>query len=385
MQREIYLDNSATTKPYTQVIEYINYINNNIYGNPSSLHTKGIEAEKLIKKARETIALSLKVSEKEIIFTSGGTESNNLAIQGFLEANPRKGKHLITTKIEHPSVLEVYKHLSKKGYEVDFLEVDTEGLIQLEKLKDIIRCDSALISIIYVNNETGAVQKLEEVIPVIKALNKEVVIHVDGVQAYGKIDINPKKLGIDLLSISSHKIHGPKGVGALFANKNIKLKPILLGGGQEALLRSGTENVSGICGFGLAAEIINKDLELKLSNVKKIKSFFLNNLINYVENYDIISSDTALPYILNIAFEGLRAEVLLHHLEEKNIYVSTGAACSSRKNVHSHVLSALGLDPKKIEGAIRFSFSANNTEDDIYETLKALKEIVPKIKMKKRH
>jgi cysteine desulfurase len=385
MHREIYLDNSATTKPYDKVIEYINYINSNIYGNPSSLHTKGIEAEKLIKKARESIALSLKVSEKEVIFTSGGTESNNLAIRGFLEANPRKGKHLITTKIEHPSVLEVYKHLSQKGYEVDFLEVDTEGIIQLEKLKSLIRSDTALISIIYINNETGAIQKLEEVIPIIKALNKEVVIHVDGVQAYGKIDISPKKLGIDLLAISSHKIHGPKGVGALYANKNIKLKPILLGGGQEALLRSGTENVSGICGFGLAAEIINKDLELKLSNVKKIKSFFLNNLINYVENYDIISSDTALPYILNIAFEGLRAEVLLHHLEEKNIFVSTGAACSSRKNVYSHVLSALGLDPRKIEGAIRFSFSANNTEDDISETLKALKEIVPKIKMKKRH
>jgi cysteine desulfurase len=385
MHREIYLDNSATTKPYDKVIEYINYINSNIYGNPSSLHTKGIEAEKLIKKARESIALSLKVSEKEVIFTSGGTESNNLAIQGFLEANPRKGKHLITTKIEHPSVLEVYKHLSQKGYEVDFLEVDTEGIIQLEKLKSLIRSDTALISIIYINNETGAIQKLEEVIPIIKALNKEVVIHVDGVQAYGKIDISPKKLGIDLLAISSHKIHGPKGVGALYANKNIKLKPILLGGGQEALLRSGTENVSGICGFGLAAEIINKDLELKLSNVKKIKSFFLNNLINYVENYDIISSDTALPYILNIAFEGLRAEVLLHHLEEKNIFVSTGSACSSRKNVYSHVLSALGLDPRKIEGAIRFSFSANNTEDDISETLKALKEIVPKIKMKKRH
>jgi cysteine desulfurase len=361
MHREIYLDNSATTKPYDKVIEYINYINSNIYGNPSSLHTKGIEAEKLIKKARESIALSLKVSEKEVIFTSGGTESNNLAIRGFLEANPRKGKHLITTKIEHPSVLEVYKHLSQKGYEVDFLEVDTEGIIQLEKLKSLIRSDTALISIIYINNETGAIQKLEEVIPIIKALNKEVVIHVDGVQAYGKIDISPKKLGIDLLAISSHKIHGPKGVGALYANKNIKLKPILLGGGQEALLRSGTENVSGICGFGLAAEIINKDLELKLSNVKKIKSFFLNNLINYVENYDIISSDTALPYILNITFEGLRAEVLLHHLEEKNIFVSTGSACSSRKNVYSHVLSALGLDPRKIEGAIRFSFSANNT------------------------
>lgn len=384
MQKEIYLDNSATTKPYAQVIEYINYINSSVYGNPSSLHTKGIEAEKLIKKARDTISLSLKVSEKEIIFTSGGTESNNLAILGFLEANPRRGKHLITTKIEHPSVLEVYKHLATKGYDVDFLEVDNTGIIKAENLRAIIRPETALISIICVNNETGAVQNLNEIIPIIKAVNKETVIHVDGVQGYGKLELNPKKLGIDMLSISSHKIHGPKGVGALYINRNIRLKPIQLGGGQEALLRSGTENVSGICGFGMASEIIFRNFHESLLKVKKIKSYFLKNLSKYVENYDIISTETSSPFILNIAFTGLRAEVLLHHLEVKNIFVSTGSACSSRKRVHSHVLTAMGLDPKTIESAIRFSFSADNTEREIDEVLSALKEIVPKIKIKNK-
>lgn len=385
MEKEIYLDNCATTKPYIEVIEYINYINTNIYGNPSSLHTKGIEAEKLIRKARNSISSSLKASENEVIFTSGGTEANNLAILGFLEANQRKGKHLITTKIEHPSVLEVYKYLSNKGYAIDFLDVDIEGFVNIEKLKALIRPDTSLISIIYVNNETGTIQKLEEVISAIKALKRDIVIHVDSVQAYGKIHIDPKKIGIDLLSISSHKINGPKGVGALYINNKIRIKPIILGGGQEALLRSGTENVSGICGFGLASEIIHKELEQNLLNVKKIKDFFLQNISEYVENYDIISNEASSPYILNIAFNGVKAEVLLHHLEEKKIFVSTGSACSSRKNVHSHVLVALGIAAKKIEGAIRFSFSSNTTIDEILITLKALKEIIPKIRIKTKN
>ena len=384
MQKEIYLDNSATTKPYSEVIDYINYINSNIYGNPSSLHTKGMEAEKLIKKARETISATLRVSEKEIIFTSGGTESNNLAIKGYLEGNPRRGKHLITTKIEHPSVLEVYKNLNEKGYEIDYVAVDNEGFIKLEMLKILIRQDTALISILYVNNETGTVQKLEEIIKEIKVINRDVVIHVDAVQAYGKFTLHPKRLGIDLLSVSSHKIHGPKGVGALYVNSKIRIKPILLGGGQEALLRSGTENVSGICGFGLASDIIHRNLLQNFSHVEKVKAVFLEKLSEYVDNYDIISNVTSSPFILNIIFNGVRAEVLLHHLEEKNIFVSTGAACSSRKNIHSHVLMALGIEAKKIEGAIRFSFSSHTTVDEILFTLGALKEIVPKIRVKQQ-
>lgn len=382
MQQEIYLDNSATTKPYFEVAEYIHHINHNIYGNPSSLHKKGIEAEKLIKKAREAISQTLKVSDKEIIYTSGGTEANNLAILGYLEANPRKGKHIITTEIEHPSVLEVYKNLSQKGYEVDYLPVDPQGYIKLEHLKTVIRPDTSMVSIIYVNNETGVIQPIGEISKIIKACNKETVLHVDGVQAYGKLALYPKTMGIDLLSFSSHKIHGPKGVGALYITKNVRIKPILQGGGQEALLRSGTENVSGICGFGLAAEIITKNLSEQEAHVKRLKYIFLEKLSEISSNYDMISTDEALPNILSISFSGIKAEVLLHHLEERNIFVSTGSACSSRKKLHSHVLKAMGIAPKKIEGTLRFSFSPFNTEEEMRVTVEAIKEILPKITVK---
>lgn len=382
MRREIYLDNSATTKPYDEVIDSMSEINRNFYGNPSSLHTKGIEAEKLIKKARESVAVSLKVEEREIVFTSGGTESNNLAIGGYLEANPRKGKHIITTRIEHPSVLEVVKNLALKGYTVDYLNVDKVGFIDLDQLKGLITKDTAIISIILINNEIGTMQPIEEIVRIKNNINKEAVIHVDAVQAYGKQVIQPKKIGIDLMTLSSHKIHGPKGVGALFVNRNVRLKPILLGGGQESLLRSGTENVSGISGFGLAAEYIYKSLEHTHESVKQLKDLFIEKLPEYVEEYQIISPDHSSPYILNLSFLGVRAEVLLHHLEERNIFVSTGAACSSRKNVHSHVLTAVGHEAGVIEGAIRMSFGEFNTNEDILETLAALKEIIPRIKSK---
>jgi cysteine desulfurase len=384
MQNEIYLDNSATTRPYDEVIDYMRMINQETYGNPSSLHRKGIEAEKLIKKARTAIAASLKVEDKEIIFTSGGTEANNLAITGYLEANPRKGKHIITTQIEHPSVLEVFKNLEGKGYEVDFVGVNTSGKLNLAELRNKIRPSTALISIMFVNNEIGTIQSFKDIMPMIKSINKTAVIHVDGVQAYGKLPIEPKKLDIDLLTVSSHKIHGPKGVGALYLKRNTKLKPIIFGGGQEALLRAGTENVSGVCGFGKASEMIFDSLSQNALKVEKLKAFFVEKLPHFVEHYDIISTEDALPNILNISFSSVRAEVLLHHLEEKNIFVSTGSACSSRKNMHSHVLKAIGLDAKIIEGALRFSFSEFNNEAEIQETLNALKEIIPIIKMKRK-
>lgn len=383
MSREIYLDNGATTRPYDAVIDYISQINRNQYGNPSSLHTKGIEAEKLLRNARETVAHSLGVSDKEIYFTSGGTESNNLAIRGYLDANPRAGKHLITTAIEHPSVLEVFKYLSEKGYGVDYIDVDKDGIINLETLKNRINGETALISILMVNNEMGSLQPVDDIVRIKNAVNKSAVLHMDAVQAYGKFRISPKKAGIDLLSVSSHKIHGPKGVGALYANRSIRLKPILFGGGQETLLRSGTENTSGISGFGLAAEMIHESLEANFQNVSALKSKFTEGLRLLDIPHKTLSGENASPYIISVSFSGVKAEVLLHHLEERNIFVSTGSACSSRKSVHSHVLKAMGLKAQDIEGAVRFSLTGTTTEEEIDLTLEAVKEIVPRIQTKR--
>ena len=383
MTRDIYLDNSATTKPYDEVIEYICEINKNVYGNPSSMHTKGLDAERHIRNAREVVARSLGAENQEIYFTSGGTEANNLAIIGFLEANSRKGKHIITTKVEHPSVLEVYKLLMERDYKVDFLDVDDRGIINLNSLKDAINQDTALISVIYVNNEIGTVQPIKDIVEIKNNKNRETAIHVDAVQAYGKFKIAPKKLGIDLLSISSHKIHGPKGAGALYVRKGLKVKPIVLGGGQESAIRSGTENVSGICGFGRAVDITFKNLEENYLECLKIKEYFQNRLQKELDDVLIVSPKDSSPYILNVSFPNIRAEVLLHHLEMKNIFVSTGSACSSRKNTHSHVLKALGLKSNRIDGAVRFSFSAYNTIEEIDYTLNELKEILPKISVKR--
>jgi cysteine desulfurase len=384
MQREIYLDNSATTRQYDEVTAFVAEVAANSYGNPSSLHRKGIEAEKLVTAARETIAATLGAESREIIFTSGGTESNNLAIKGYLDANPRKGKHIITTKIEHPSVLELYKHLEKNGYDVDYLEVDISGNILLEELKSIIRNDTALISVILVNNETGTIQKLDEIAAIRDSINPQTVILLDAVQAYGKMKINPVRSGIEMVSVSSHKIHGPKGMGALYVSKKTRLKPLLFGGGQESLLRSGTENVPGIAGFGLAAKLTFNKLEDAHQKVEALKKIFCELLGESNLKYRINSPVDALPYILNIGFEDLRAEVLLHHLEQKGIYVSTGSACSSHKNTRSHVLSAMGRSPQMIDGSIRFSFSGFNTEEEIETTVEALKEIIPLIEINRK-
>ncbi|MCR4434364.1 MAG: cysteine desulfurase family protein [Clostridiales bacterium] len=383
MKKEVYLDNSATTRPYDEVIDYMSHINRNEYGNPSSLHKKGIEAERHVKKARELIADSLGVAAKEIYFTSGGTESNNLAIRGYLEANPRKGKHILTTAIEHPSVLEVFKYLAEKGYRPDYIGVDSNGVIDLDMLRSKITPETALISVIMVNNEVGSIQPVEKVVKIKNSINKSCVVHVDAVQAYGKIKIFPKKLGIDLLSISSHKIHGPKGTGALYVGSGVRIKPILFGGGQESLLRSGTENTAGICGFGLASEMVFKNLEENYHKVRLLKNRFLEGLKETGIACRVLSGERASPYIINVSFEGVKAEVLLHHLEERNIFVSTGSACSSRKNLHSHVLKAMGLKACDMEGAVRFSLSELNDHEDIIIALEALKDIIPRIQMKR--
>jgi cysteine desulfurase len=382
MKREIYLDNSATTRPYDEVINFMSEINTSFYGNPSSLHTKGIEAEKLLKKARKEVANSLGADSKQLIFTSGGTESNNLAILGYLNANPRNGKHVITTMLEHPSVLEVYKSLAEKGYEVDYIKNDSSGTVDLNDLENKIRNDTALISCIYVNNETGAIAPLKDIVRIKNSRNPEACLHIDAVQAFGKIPIDPQKSGVGLMSVSSHKIHGPKGIGALFVSKGTKIKPIIYGGGQETGLRSGTENVPGICGFGMACSLTFKNIEANYQKTERLRSLLLDGIKSSGLDYKLVSPEGSLPYILNVAFNNIRSEVLLHHLEEKNIYVSSGSACSSRKKAHSHVLKAMGIEPCYMEGAIRFSFSAMNEEDEILETIEALRYIVPKINIK---
>lgn len=382
MNTEIYLDNSATTKLFEEVADYVHYINKNIYGNPSSLHSKGLESEKLIKKSRDAIAKTLKVNSKEIYFTSGGTESNNLAIKGYLEANKRSGNHIITSKIEHPSVLEVFKFMERNGYEVNYLNVNKDGFICLDELKNLINDSTSLISLSYINNEIGAIQPISEVVAIKNKVSKNIVLHVDAVQAYGKYNIFPKTEGINLMSISSHKIHGPKGCGALYVDNDKKVNSLILGGQQESTLRSGTENISGICGFGLAAENMHKNIEENFSNADTLKQLFVTKLKKNFNNIKFNSPKESTPYVLNVSFENLRGEVLLHFLETKNIFVSTGSACSSKKTSQSHVLKALGLEKKWIEGAIRFSFSQFNSEEDIHLTIKALSEIVPKIRVK---
>ncbi len=382
--KEIYLDNSATTKPYDEVVDYITEVSRNYYGNPSSLHTKGIAAENLVKKARMQIAEVLKADPKEILFTSGGTEANNMAVMGYLRANPRAGKHIITSQIEHPSVLEVFKHLALEGYRVDYIPVDKQGIINLDALRQVVDKETALLSFMFTNNEVGANQPIAEIVRIRKELCPTAVLHVDAVQAFGKTQINAAGMSIDLLSLSSHKIHGPKGIGALYIKKGIKVKPIIFGGGQEAALRSGTENVPGICGFGLAAELSYAKLEENHVKVSSLKKYFVKKIREDFENAVINSSDDALPYIINISFANLKSEVLLHHLEQKKIYVSTGSACSSHKSSHSHVLKAMGVPVKYIDGAIRFSLSAENTQQDLDLTIEALKEIIPVISIKGR-
>lgn len=378
--QEIYFDNSATTKPCKEVVDVMVEQLNNTYGNPSALHKKGMEAEYVLKDARETIAKTLCVSAKEIIFTSGGTESNNFAIKGYLSRN--RGKHVITTKIEHPSVLNVFKYMESVGYRVDYIDVMDDGKVDLDKLRNSICDDTALISVMYVNNETGAIQPIQDIINIKNSINPKVRVHVDAVQAYGKIDINLRKLKIDMLSISSHKIHGPKGVGCLFVRDGVKLESQMLGGGQEDGFRSGTENVPAIAAFAKASSIMNAGISRNYDKLTRIKNTFLQELAKTNIEYEVISTDDGLPYILNIAFLNTKSEVMLHHLEDRGIYVSTGSACSAKRKKYSHVLMAMGKKLKVVDSAIRFSFSHFNTEEEVRNTVLAIVDIVPYIYIK---
>ena len=378
----IYFDNSATTKIYPEVLSEMNRIYSSFFGNPSSLHRLGSEAEKILIESREIIAKTLKVSPNEIFFTSGGTESNNWAIKGAARANKRRGKHLITSGAEHPSVLECFNFLKTEGFSAEITKTDQSGLLNSENFIEKITDNTTLTSFILVNNETGAIQKAEELIAAIRSINKNTVIHIDAVQAYGKIPLDLRKIDADIVSLSAHKIHGPKGCGALYIRENTRIIPILHGGGQENSYRSGTENVPAIWGFAIAAKIINENIDENRNKVRRLKSIVISELDKFFGSgeYFVNSPPDAYEGIVNISFKNVKAQVLMQHLEAESIIVSTGSACSSRKNMQSHVLSAMNLPMERTEGAIRVSFSGMNTEDEALMFAEAIKKIVPKIR-----
>lgn len=382
---EIYLDNSATTKPYEEVVEKMVYALSTDYANPSSLHRKGIEVEKNIKSIRKDIARSIGAKDKEIYFTSGGTESNNTIIRGVVNLYKKRKNHIISTEIEHPSVLNTLKDLEEEGFEVTYLKVNKEGKINLDELKESIRPTTSLVTIMHVNNEIGSIQPIEEIGKYLKSLKEKVYFHVDAIQSYGKINFRPSRYNIDFMSVSGHKFHGPKGIGFMYVKESNRLKPILTGGGQEVGARSGTENVPGIYGLGEAIKIVNKDLDKKIENIRNLKTLLKNEIVNNIEDIKINSNNEGVCHILNISFRGIKGEVLLHYLEQKGLYISTGSACSSKKK-GSHVLNAIGINPDEIEGAIRFSLSDLNKEEEILEAVKILKESINELRiiMRKR-
>lgn len=373
---EAYLDNSATTVVVAPVKDIMIKTMCEDFGNPSSLHLKGVDAEKYVKKAREIIAKSLKVDEKEIIFTSGGTESNNLALIGTALANQRAGKHIITTCFEHASVLSTMDFLKDMGFEITYLAVDSDGKIDLNQLKESLREDTILVSVMYVNNEIGAVEPVSEISKIIKAYNPDIVFHVDAIQAYGKYIINPKKQGIDLLSVSGHKIHGPKGSGFLYASGKVKLKPIIYGGGQQKGMRSGTENVPAIAGLGEAVKYSYDNFNEKIEKLYSLKDYFIDE-VSKIDNVKINSKKgkESAPHIVSVSFIGVRSEVMLHTLEDRGIFVSAGSACSSNKQKNvSATLKGIGLKPEEIDSTIRFSFCYETTKEEIDYAVDVIKE-----------
>lgn len=375
---EAYFDNSATTRVFDCVKDAVVHAMTEDYGNAAARHMKGVEAERLIKEARAEIARSLKVQEKEILFTSGGTESNNTALIGTALANQRAGKHLITTAVEHASIYNTMEFLREQGFEITYLPVDSYGCISLDELRDAVREDTILVSVMYVNNEIGAVEPVEEISRVIREKNPRTLFHVDAIQAYGKYVIRPKKQGIDLLSVSGHKIHGPKGVGFLYIDERVKIRPLLYGGGQQKGMRSGTENVPGCAGLGAAVKEVYTDHEAKIERLYGLRERMIEGLkalpgvtINGHEGRENA------PQIVSASFEGVRSEVLLHALEEKGIYVSSGSACSVNHPGVSGTLRGIGVKKELLDSTIRFSFGLFNTPEEVDYCLEVLAELLP--------
>ena len=379
---ECYLDNSATTRVIEEAADIVREVMLKDYGNPSSLHNIGFSAEKHIKRAKETFAAILKCSPKNIVFTSGGTESNNTALTGTAIFKKSRGRHLITTPFEHPAVSRVMSFLKNQGFEVDYLDVDSEGIIDLKQLEDLIRDDTILVSIMHVNNEIGTIEPIREAGGIIHSKNPNCLFHVDDIQGFGKLPLDPRACHIDLLSASSHKLHGPKGVGLLYMSDRTHISPIIFGGGQMNGLRSGTENVPGIAGFAKAAELIYKGLDEKIANMRALRRDFVEELLKLpdVNINGPGDEEKAAPHIVSASFKGLRAEVLLHALEDKGIYVSSGSACSSNRRTVSASLKAVGAPDWAHESTVRFSFSCYTKKEELDYTIAVLNEIVPQLR-----
>jgi len=382
---EAYLDNSATTKVLDSVKEIMIKTMTEDFGNPSSLHKKGVDAEHYIKAAREEIAKTLKAKPSEIIFTSGGTESNNMAIIGTALANRRRGKHIITSTIEHASVYNVFGFLEEEGFRVSYVSVDEHGHLKLDELEKVLDDETILVSVMYVNNEIGSVNPVGEIAKLVKAKAPRALVHVDAIQAYGKFRINPKQLGIDLLSVSAHKIHGPKGIGFLYVKEGTKIRPILYGGGQQKGMRSGTDNVPGAAGLGVAAKEMYNDFDKKTDYLYHIKELFIEKLsaIEGTRVNGLTGRDSA-PHVVSVSFDGVRSEVLLHALEDKGVYVSSGSACSSNHPAVSGTLKGIGVAKEHLDTTLRFSFSIFTTEEEIDYAIDCLNELLPMLRRYRR-
>ena len=377
-KRDIYLDNSATTRCFPEAAALMNEIFLEDYGNPSSMHHRGVTAERRVLEAKKTLAGLLKVKEKNLYFTSCGTESDNLAIIGGALAAQRRGRHLITTRIEHPAVLEAMKYLEAQGFEITYLGVDRDGLVSAEEAAAAVRPDTILVSVMHTNNEIGSVQPIEEIGRAVKAVNPRVLFHVDAVQGFGKSLILPKRMHIDLLAASGHKIHGPKGVGLLYVADGVRLEPLLHGGGQQGGMRSGTENVPGIAGMALAAKLLCGNLDEDRQRLFAMKNRLIDRLREIPDiEFNGRTDETAAPHILSVRVRGVRAEVLLHALEDKGIYVSSGSTCSSNHPRPSETLAAIGTPASEMDNSIRMSLSVMNTMEEMDAAAQAVGEIVP--------
>lgn len=383
---EVYFDNSATTRCAQTAAALMQRVLLEDYGNPSSLHGKGVAAERYIRTAAEQIARTLKAAEKEIVFTSGGTESNNLALIGTAFANRRAGMHIITTRIEHASVYNPLIFLEEQGFEVTYLPVDAQGMVSLGALREAVREDTILVSMMHVNNEIGTIEPVEQAAKLIHEKNPKTIFHVDAIQSYGKLRVYPKRMGVDLLSVSGHKIHGPKGIGFLYIKDKTKIRPILFGGGQQKNMRSGTENVAGIAGLGAAAEELYQNFDEKIARLYELRAYLVSGMqalegttVNGAQGTD------AAPHIVSVSFEGIRAEVLLHALEERGVYVSAGSACSSNHPAVSGTLKAIGVAPELLDSTVRFSLSVESTRAEADYVLEQLKELLPTLRRFRRH
>ena len=380
-KREIYLDNSATTRVFPEVVRLMDTIYLDEYGNPSSMHHKGVEAERHIREAKKTFADILKCTPQNIYFTSCGTESDNISLIGAARANLRSGKHLITTAIEHPAILETMKYLESEGFEVTILPVDHNGRVDPEAVYDAVREDTILVSVMHTNNEIGALEPIAEIGRRIKEKNPNTLFHVDAVQGFGKAKIYPKRMGIDLLSFSGHKIHGPKGIGFLYVNEKVKIRPILFGGGQQGGMRSGTENVPGIAGMGKAVEEIYRNIDEDIDRMYDLKEYFVKGVsaLPEVRVNGLTGRDSA-PHVVSVSVRGIRAEVLLHELESHGIYISAGSACSAHKPTPSATLQAIGVEKELLDSTVRFSFSVFTTKEELDYCLEVLSECIPRLR-----